>query len=271
MASKDKKIVVAAPAKKKNNTLSLFKSRRLSTSAAKEKDDHVIKSDSFEFGASNEIDTVDGSVAKKNDPPSRATVVGPGISPPQRLSKGDGNRHHITDIPDPQPKQTGIGSWVLFGGRNGSLESDGVGRLSAASRASSAGRSSFGRRASLKMDTLTPHVRTHLSVQTPAALITMLDEPSLAGGGALAAERQTPAYTTALKVNEDAILSLSAILGDDHSDVIQRKLHTADVYKGLGEWVRSQSLCAKALLYPHVCLTSVYWVGSCHRNVSRGL
>lgn len=228
--SKEKKVVTGAPAKKKNNTLSLFKNRRLSTSG---KEPDLIKSDSFEFGAGNAGETVDGSLSKKENAPSKAFEVGPSTT----VERHSGKRREITDVPDAPPRKSGNfgGGWLLSGkGRNSESNE---GRLSAISQGGSSvgGRASMGRKSSLKMDAVDPYMLNHLDIQMSDALITMLDEPSLLGTGTLAAERRTPAYAVALKANEDAILSLSSILGEESPEIIQRKIDTADIYKGLGK------------------------------------
>jgi hypothetical protein len=251
--SKEKKIVSGAPAKKKNNTLSLFRSRRLSTSG-KETSEHVVKSDSFEIGGINEGETVDGSLSKKNSVPSKVMEVGP-----RSLEKSDGKKNQIASIPEQPPSPKGgssFGKWLLPRKRDsGSLEAAEVARLSVGS--STSRRSSGGRKSSLRMDEAAPTMLSHLDIQMPEALITMLDEPSLSGTGTLASERRTAAYAVALQANEDAILALSTIQGEEHPDVIQRKIHTADVYKGLGAgFVSTLSVSVR-------CLSSHSWFVLC--------
>jgi hypothetical protein len=90
------------------------------------------------------------------------------------------------------------------------------------------------RRSTLQRDVLSPDLKTALNKRVEDALLTSLDQPSYSGGGTIADLRLTPAYSVALKANEDALIATANILGEDHPDVIQRKISTADVYKGLG-------------------------------------
>jgi hypothetical protein len=90
------------------------------------------------------------------------------------------------------------------------------------------------RRSTLQRDVLSPELKTALNKRVEDALLTSLDQPSYSGGGTIADLRLTPAYSVALKANEDALVATANILGEDHPDVIQRKISTADVYKGLG-------------------------------------
>lgn len=90
------------------------------------------------------------------------------------------------------------------------------------------------RRSTLRRDSLAPDIRDSLDRRVEDALLTSLDVPSYSGSGTIADLRLTPAYSVALKANEDALIATANILGDDHPEVIQRKLSTADIYKGLG-------------------------------------
>jgi hypothetical protein len=93
---------------------------------------------------------------------------------------------------------------------------------------------SSGRRSTLRRDYLSPDLKNALDKRVEDALLTSLDHPSYSGNGSIADLRLTPAYSVALKANEDALAAMANILGEDHPDVIQRKISTADVYKGLG-------------------------------------
>lgn len=96
------------------------------------------------------------------------------------------------------------------------------------------GERNSGRRSTLRKDELSPELRNALDRRLDDALLTSLDQPSYSGTGTIADLRLTPAYSVALKANEDALIATANILGEDHPDVIQRKISTADIYKGLG-------------------------------------
>jgi hypothetical protein len=66
------------------------------------------------------------------------------------------------------------------------------------------------------------------------ALLTTIDQRTIAGTSSIAELRRGSAYAVALKANEDALLASASILGEDHPDVIHRKQCTANIYKGLG-------------------------------------
>lgn len=96
------------------------------------------------------------------------------------------------------------------------------------------GERNSGRRSTLRKDILSPELKNALDRRMDDALLTSLDQPSYSGVGTIADLRLTPAYSVALKANEDALIATANILGEDHPDVIQRKISTADIYKGLG-------------------------------------
>ena len=89
-------------------------------------------------------------------------------------------------------------------------------------------------RSNLRQNSMSPRIIDTLDVRMEDALLTTLDIPSYSGTGTVADLRRSPAYAVALKANEDALCATANILGDDHPDVISRKLSTADIYKGLG-------------------------------------
>jgi hypothetical protein len=177
------------------------------------------------------------------------SVVPNFLKPKKRLSVhlGRGGREKIVD-PSHEKKDLDSGAGpeqVISALAAESIDSEqydfetksggGGGRGSLFGRKSEPGdRSSGGRRSTLRRDVLSPDLKNALDRRVEDALLTSLDQPSYSGSGTIADLRLTPAYSVALKANEDALGAMANILGEDHPDVIQRKISTADVYKGLG-------------------------------------
>lgn len=184
-------------------------------------------------------------VGKQSEKKARS-VVPSFLKPKKRLSVhlGRGGREQVVDPSHEKYElNSGIGpEHVISALAADSIDSDqndleirsSGGRGSLFGRKSEAGDRSSGRRSTLRRDVLSPEIRNALDKRVEDALLTSLDQPSYSGSGTIADLRLTPAYSVALKANEDALAAMANILGEDHPDVIQRKLSTADVYKGLG-------------------------------------